>query len=262
MRALGISMLCLLLGGCVGSTGGDLFAFEATASGPAESDGSSYSFESGRGYTVTLSRARVHVGAVYLNRSVTTSVASDTSCALAGIYVAEVTSGFDVDALSPEPQPFPELGQGTADRAYTGEVWLTSGDVNAESDPRTVLDVAGVAERDGTAYPFEARLTIGPNRLEMPPNAAVPGAKPICKQRIVTPIPVNAVPSRDGQLHLQIDPAGFFRNVDFSTLRESSNGVFRFDDSGATQASANLYAGLRASAGTYQFEFRPSISRH
>lgn len=257
MRALSLCLLSFLTSSCVGSTGGDLFAFEATASGPAASDGRSYSFQSGRGYAVTLTRARVHVGALYLNRSLATSVSSDTSCTLAGIYVAEVTRGFDVDALSPEPQPFPELGQGTADRAYTGEVWLTSGDVNAESDPRTVLDVAGVAERDGRTYPFEARLTIGPNRLEMPPSPAVPGAKPICKQRIVTPIPVNAVPSRDGTLHLQIDPAGFFRNVDFSTLRASADGVFRFDDSGATQASANLYAGLRA-IGTYQFDFRSS----
>jgi hypothetical protein len=247
----------LLLGGCVGTTGGDLFPFEATASGPAASDGQGYSFESGRGYAVSLTRARVHVGAVYLNRGRATSVASDTSCTLAGIYVAEVTSGLDVDALSPEPQAFPVLGQGTADLAHTGEVWLTSGDVNATSDSRVVLDVAGTATRGDRSYPFEARLTIGANRLETPPNPALPGAKPICKQRIVTPIPVNAVPARGGKLHLRIDPAGFFGNVDFSTLSASADGVFRFDDASATQASANLYAGLRASTGTYQIEFHP-----
>lgn len=256
MRAWLLSLF-LLASGCVGSTGGDLFAFEASASGPAASTGDAYSFVSGRGYAVTLSRARVHVGAVYLNRSRATSVASDTSCTLAGIYVAEVTSGLDVDALSPEPQPFPALGQGVADAAYTGEVWLTSGDVNASSDPQVVLDVAGTAERDGSSYPFEAALTIGANRLEAPPNPALPGAKPICKQRIVTPIAVSAVPSSGGKLHLRIDPAGLFRNVDFSTLSSSPDGVFRFDDVSATQASANLYAGLRASTGTYQLDFEP-----
>jgi len=257
MRAHALLPLFLLVTGCVGSTGGDLFTFEATASGPVSSDGGSYSFESGRGYAVTLTRARVHVGAVYLNRSLATSVASDTSCTLAGIYVAEVTTGLDVDALSPDPQPFPELGQGTADQAYTGEVWLTSGDVNAESDPRVVLDVAGTAERGGATYAFEAELSIGSNRVDPPQNPALPGAKPICKQRIVTPIPVNVVPTRGGRLALRIDPAGFFGNVDFSTLSASPDGVFRFDDVSATQASANLYAGLRASTGAYHFEFEP-----
>jgi hypothetical protein len=256
MRAWVLSV-ALLASGCVGSTGGDSFEFEASASGPAASTGDAYSFVSGRGYAVTLSRARVHVGAVYLNRSRATSVASDTSCTLAGIYVAEVTSGLDVDALSPEPQPFPVLGQGIAEAAYTGEVWLTSGDVNASSDPRVVLDVAGTAERDGQSYPFEAALTIGANRLETPPNPALPGAKPICKQRIVSPIPVSTVPSRSGRLQLRIDPAGWFGNVDFSTLAADSDGVFRFDDESATQASANLYAGLRASTGTYHIEFQP-----
>jgi hypothetical protein len=254
-RALLIAA-CAALSGCVGTTGGDLFEFAADAQGPVSADGESYAFVSGRGYEVRLSRARVHVGAVYLNRAVATSVSQDTSCTLAGIYVAEVTSGVVVDALSAEPQPFPALGYATSDRAVTGEVWLTGGDVNAESDPTVILDVAGVAAKDGTEYPFEGALTIGNNRIVPPSNPALPGAKPICKQRVVSPITVDITPHAGGRLRLRVDPAGMFANVEFSTLKARDDGSFRFEDSSENQASDNLYNGLRASAGVYSFNWQ------
>src|SRR3954463_15637776 len=108
---------------CVGTTGGDLFTFTAAAAGPADADpGRPFTFTTGRGYQVTLTRAKVHLGAVYLNRAQPVSGAQATSCILPGIYVAEVTQGVDVDALSPAPQAFPGEGEAIGDHAVAGEV--------------------------------------------------------------------------------------------------------------------------------------------
>ncbi len=253
MKRIAFALPLLALTACVGSTGGDLFAFRAAARGPDGADGSSYTFTSGRGYRVTLTRGKLHVGAAYLNESVPTSVSSDTTCTLAGIYVAEVTSGRDVDLLSADPQPFPVLGSATTDRAMTGEVWLNGRDVNVPNDRTPILDVAGSAEKDGLVYPFEGVLTIGTNRQALTPPAT-PGAKPICKERIVTPITVDLIPLRDGQLTLTIDPKPMFDNIDFSTLAEGDGGVRHFvdDPSKATAADTALYHGMHA-ATAYHF---------
>ena len=247
-------MLGVLCAGCVGTAGGDLFEFSAYGAGPRDAvNGSPYAFQTGRGYAVTLSRAKLHVGALYLNRSVPTSVASDTSCFLPGIYVAEVTSGLDLDVLSPDLALFPALGAAIGDRARAGEVWLVGRDVNEQSDPTVILDVAGIAEKDGAFLPFEASITIGTNRVVVPSDPALPGGKPICKQRIVTPIPVDLTPARAGQLVLRVDPRGWFANVEFSSLEQVSTAppLYRFHDSSDDQPSTSLYAGLRSSIGPY-----------
>jgi len=255
MRVLA-ALPMLLTAGCVGSTGGESFQFDAYAAGPESARSGSYAFVNGRGYAVELSRARLHVGAVYLNSAVQTSVASDTSCTLAGIYVAEVTSGLDVDLLSGTLQRFPGRGSATSDRALSGEVWLTGGAIDAESDATVILDVAGVAAKDGTEYPFGGTLTIGQNRALPPPNPALPGARPICKQRVVTPIPLELTGTPGDELLLRVDPAGMFSNVDFSTLETAQDGGVRFADDSRNQASDNLYNGLRASRGVYSFDWR------
>lgn len=250
------------LSGCVGTTGGELTTFDAFAAGPEDATaGQPYTFETSRGYAVTLTRARVHAGAVYLNRSRPTSVGSDTSCFLSGIYVAEVTSGLDIDVLSPELQPFPEPGSGTSDRALAAEVWLFGNeDVNQVTDPTVLLDVAGTASKEGQEYPFEGEITISQNRVVTPDSPAKPGSKPICKERIVTPIPVDLELTPGDALVLRVDPRGFFRNVDFKALEqvEESPPLYRFRDDGEDAPSRNLYSGLRASEGTYSVEVEPA----
>lgn len=247
----------LLLGsaGCVGTTGGDTFEFEAFACGPASADGQSYSFSNGRGYSVTLTRARVHVGGVYLNQSVPTQVAADPSCTLAGIYVAEVTSALEVDALSPALQAFPRPGRAIAERARAGEVWLNGRDVSVGQDPTVILDVAGTAVKDGVARSFAGKLSIGSNRAKNP-SPLTPGAAPICKQRIVSPIPLELTPLRGGRLVVVVDPAKMFANVEFSELMER-DGVLTFEDEDAPGPSLNLYNGLRRSSGVYELSFEP-----
>jgi hypothetical protein len=247
--------LAAFLTGCGGSAGGETFSFEAFAKGPEGADGTTYSFER-RGYAIALTRADVLVGAVYLNRAVATSVSSDTSCTLAGIYVSEVLPGFVVNAISPEIQAFSQPGRTTSDPASTGEIWLNAANVNDPSDSSVVLDVAGTAERDGVSYPFQGKLTIGTNRLA-PTRPETPGAKPICKERVVSPIRVDIVPAPGGRLVLTVDPAGMFTNVDFSMLEPGTGtidcpaGVYCFDDESGNKPSENLYNGLHANSGVY-----------
>jgi hypothetical protein len=239
---------------CVGTTGGDLLELRAFAAGPADAS-APLAFRSSLGYRVELTEARLFVGGIYLNRSRATSVAADTSCTLAGTYVAEILGGREIDLLSADPQPFPNLGYTTTEHALTGEVWLTQGDVNRTSSPTVVLRVAGIAERDGRHFPFDAKLSIGDNRVVPPTDAALPGQHPICKQRIVSPIAVDLRPGAGRDLLLRIDPRAMFGNVDFATLADS-DGTFRFADrAGVDQASDNLYAGMRRSSGVYSFSW-------
>ena len=246
---------------CVGTTGGDLVTFSAYASGPRDADPSRpFEFDTGRGWHVTLTRASLHVGAVYLNRSTPSSGAQATSCVLPGIYVAQVTSGFDVDALSPKPQRFPTVAEGTSDRASSGEVWLTGGDVNALDDPTPILDVAGTASRDGKTLSFDGLLTIGKNRALPPLDKTQPGSNPICKQRIASPIPSDVTPRAGGALFVEIDPRGWFTNVDFAALPVASDDptLHRFTDSSDSSVDApsrNLFMALHASVGVYSFRW-------
>jgi hypothetical protein len=241
---------------CVGTTGGDLLELRAYAVGAPDADGS-LSFQSSLGYRVTLTEARLFVGGLYLNRSRQTSVSSDTSCTLPGIYVAEVLSGREIDLLSSTPQPFPASGFATTEPALTGEVWLTRGDVNQASGSGAVLRVRGSAERDGVSFPFAGSLSIGPNRLVDATDPALPGQHPLCKQRIVSPIAVSLTASAGRDLLLQVDARGMFANVDFQKLTTvSAGGEYQFaDQTGVDQASDNLYAGLRRASGVYSFSW-------
>jgi hypothetical protein len=198
------------------------------------------------------------VGAIYLNQSVPVSGAQATSCTLPGIYVGEVTEGVDVDALSPTPQPFPGQGRGTAEHAAAGEVWLTTGDVNAEDAPAAVVEVAGTADRDGVFFPFEGRVTIGKNRIAPPKDPATPGSSPICRQRIVSPIATDVSLHSGSTLLLRIDPRGWFVNVDFRDVPKVSDApLYRFSDELAGGPSNSFYAGVRATSGVYTFGVVP-----
>lgn len=237
------------LTGCVGTTGGELSTLEGYAAGTPEAA----SFENSRGYRVELTEARLFVGGVYLNRARATSVSSETSCTLNGVYVAELLGGADIDLLSGQRQPFPGSGFATSERAQTAEVWLTRGDVNASEDSGPLLRVAGSAEKGGEHFSFSGTLSISPERLPEPIDPALPGQYPICKQRIVSPIPVNLQLREHDALRLDIDARAMFANVDFETLgpaegsADDGDRVFA-DSPGVDQASDNLYAGMRSSA--------------
>ena len=146
MSVLAAAAICAL-GAGDSPAGGETCTFKASAGGRRGAVPGELTFETPRGYQVTLTQAHLYVGAVYLNEGVPTSVSSDTSCFLSGVYVAEVTEGALVDLLSSKPTAFPGLGLATDTRARTAEVWLSSGEVDAPNDGAVVAQVAGIARR-------------------------------------------------------------------------------------------------------------------
>jgi hypothetical protein len=253
VKATAVALVAML--GC-GSTGGNLVSFDVAAGGPAEGVPP---FDTGLGWHVILHTAKLHVGAIYLNLAVPISGAQSTSCILPGIYTAEELSGLDIDLLARDAQPFPAGGNGTDDTAKTGEVWLVGGDVNAPTDvnPLTgqstvVAELAGTASNSLFGITFSATITIGQNRAIASTDPSMPGAHPICKQRIVTPIPIQLAPHDGGTLILRVDPARWFANVDFSEL---SPPDYVFPDDLSIAASQNLFNGLRGPA-SYDLSFK------
>ena len=247
-------ILLLALVAACDTTGGRLVTFDVAAVGPADATGGPRAFITGTGWHVVLTRATLHIGAVYLNLANPISGSQGTNCILPGIYTAEELSGIDVDVLSNDPQRFPEQADGTDDAAKTAEVWLTGGDVNAAEDGTVIADVEGTAI-GATQIPFTGKVTIGSNRLIASSDPSMPSAHPICKQRIVSPIAIDIKPQPGGQLLIRIDPELWFADVDFSQLPEVSPGEFAFPDDLSIPASQNLFTNLRAGA-DYEFSFR------
>jgi hypothetical protein len=248
------TLLAILVAACGGTTGSSLVSFRAMAGGPADAT-VPLSFDTSAGYHVSLTRARLRIGAVYLNQSTVNSGAGPAPCILPGIYVAEAFGPVTVDLLSPVLQPFPTAGEGTATPAKTAEVWLTGGDVNAKTDPTVIFDVAGTATKSGVAYPFQGSLTISDNWALPASSPALPGSNPICKQRIATPIQVDFAPSDGGLLTLRIHPSGMFQNLDFATLSAPTGSSTLEIPNGPTGAGLVLHDGLLSAFDVYEFSW-------
>lgn len=251
--SLWLPLLALALtSACASTTGDQVVAFDAFASGPADAvTGEPLSFEGSSGWRVTLTRATLHIGALYLAETMPLSDEQAASCILPGNYVAQVLQGRQIDLLSSEPQAFPVRGRATTLAARAGQVWLTSGDVNLANDPEpptVILDLLGSAERAGELRPFQAKLTIADNRVD------ASGGSPICNERIVSPIPIGIRPESGGALWLHVDPRLLFTNVDFGAL-EAEGAVFAFKDDSSDQASAQLYDNLKQAGPLYDFSW-------
>ncbi|MBL8922949.1 MAG: hypothetical protein JNJ54_29135 [Myxococcaceae bacterium] len=255
--------LAVLFTGCLDTTGNALVSFTATASAAPDLgavQGQPLSFTTPRGFDVTLTTARVWVGALYFStvEPTTASGATEAPCVVPGVTTGEVRGGLEVDALDPTPQPFPVEGLGSDLPTRSASLWLTAGDVNASDERTVVLRVEGTASRAGTVWPFTASFRIGTNRVTPPRNPALPSSNPICEQRIVTPIGFDATLSQGATVQLFVDPRAFFASVNFATLEQVSTSppLFRFRDETATadQADTALFNGLRANSGPYRLE--------
>jgi len=241
-------VLLIALAAC-GTTGGNVVAFDVVARG---APGASVA-DTALGWHVELSTAKLHIGAIYLNLAVPISGSQETNCILPGIYTAQQLSALDVDALSTSAQPFPDAATGTDDRVRTAEVWLTGGDVNADSDTTLIAQLAGTATRAALVIPFTGAITISTaNRGIRPSTPALPSQHPICKQRIVSPIPIDLRPHDGGTLAITVDASGWFANVDFTLLPPDG----AFPDDNANPASQNLFTSLRAATTTFQLSFQ------
>ncbi len=269
MRLAMISVtLGAALAACVGTTGGDVVDFPVAAAGAVDATpGKPYELVTDRGWHVVLTKATLHVGALYLGQSLPVSGAQNTACVLPGTYVAQVTTGMDVDLLSPSPQRFPTLGHGTTLQALVGQVWLTGGPIDTAVDATPILLLEGTADRAGDVRPFTGQITISSNRQQQGGTTA--GANTICKQRIVSPIPTPDVTiQHEGGLLLRIDPRVLFVNVNFEALGKFSSGYGFSDDPTQadstsplyySQPSANLYQNLHSAGSLYRFSWDPEL---
>ncbi|MCA2977530.1 MAG: hypothetical protein INH41_27785 [Myxococcaceae bacterium] len=264
---LGVLGALLACAGCVDTTGNRLVGIRAQASAAPDVGavaGQPLRFSTPRGFDVTLTTARVYIGALYFSTvaPTTASGAQEAPCVAPGITTGEVRGGQVFDALDPTPQPFPVDGVGSDLPTRSAALWLTAGDVNADDERTVVLQVAGEASRGGFSWPFEGALRIGSNRVTPPRNPALPSSNPICEQRIVSPVAFEATFSEGAVVWLQVDARAFFSAVNFATLEQGSMDPvrYRFRDETATaeQADTSLFNALRATAGPYRFELLPS----
>ena len=249
-----VCFACVAVALCAcGGTGGARVTFHAAAAGPLDAAaGQPLVFTNSAGYQVTLTRARLRIGGVYLNRSVPISGAQAQSCVLPGIYSGQVTSPLVVDVLSPSPQPFPADGEGTADLSQSAEVWLFGTDPFATDDRTVIADVAGTAVQAATSLAFTGQISIGQNRATVPPtNPALPGQDALCLKRIVRGISVDFALAQGGTLLVRIDPRKWFDAVDFAQLPVANPTTpdptrRKFADAPADGADVNFFNGLHA----------------
>jgi len=251
--------------GCVGNTGGAALDFPVAAAGPVAASAEQPLICAGDpAWTVALTEASLHVGAVYLDQSQQVSGAQATGCVLNGTYVAEELSGLDVDLLASAPQPFPAQAHGiTTPPALIGEVWLTRGPIDAvpsSSPVLPILTVAGTATQTatGATFPFTGTVSLEGNY-----QSSGGGGDPICKKRIASPIPAAVEIAATGGLLLRIDPCRFFTGTDFSALPAGPTpGTYRFSDDPTAAdyapTGANLYGNLHSS-GPYSFSWTADL---
>ncbi len=204
------------LASCNGTTGDTLLAFSAYASGVA---GAAEPFRAGN-FTIQLTTARMHVGALYFDEAPPGTGFDGPVCIASGVYAAQVPGPVDVDLLSTAPQEFSVYGAGTADTALSWQVWLTDGDVN-EVNVTPVVELEGTATGpDGAVASFGAIVTINDNRSHGSSDPAQPGNDPICKSRIVQIGGLDLTFSPGGTLKMTVDPRIWFTQqvdpIDFS----------------------------------------------
>lgn len=255
---LSCGIALLALSGCIQTTGGNAVSFQAYASGdPDIVSGGALHFTTPVGYEVTLTRAQLTVGAMYFNQQNPLNYTLEQSCIQEGIYTGEIRGLMTVDALSAVPQPFPVLGVGTDMPTRSAELWLTGGDLLAERDLTTLLDVAGEATRGADSFPFVGKLTISENRVIPPRNPALPGSNPLCRQRIVSPISFDAQLHQDSVISLLVDARAWFSSVNFEALKvvNESPRMYQFtdDSSSSAQPDQSLYNAMRSTQGPYRF---------
>lgn len=264
MRILAVPIV-LLCASCIGSTGGERVSFQASAAGPKDAvAGKPLTFATTAGYAISLTSAKLHLQAFYLDRRDRSRPERETSCYRADAYVGELRTSADVDLLDATPKVFAATGDALAGTVNSADVWLGEGDINGFSQAsarQVVLHATGTATRGADVFPFVLDLRIDKNRAKAPDSAAVPGSNPICQQRIVSKIPTSFYVDGPGVLILRVDPRPMFDAVDFSQVPKESDTplTYRFLDDDSTQPSATLMNGLRRNRGVYSFEWKPPI---
>jgi hypothetical protein len=277
MRRVEVLVALVAILSCNGTTGFSLVQFYVAGHGFADAvKGRPYTFDAPAGLRVTLTKASLHVGALYLTQAVPQAGGGPEPCILpqtyAGAFVGEVRGDGDVDLLDPSIQQLSVVGDGSTIPAIGGQVWLTHdnsimrGNVNG-SDALPILTLQGHFEdRSGSTSTFSAGITIDLDRISGAANTGLPGETQICQQRIVSGIPANITLVQAGTLVLAIDAQALLIGVPFGDLPTavslansrasacsdggSTDRCFTNDDSNIS--SRTLFANLKTT-GPYGF---------
>ncbi|MBX3226980.1 MAG: hypothetical protein KIT84_41030 [Labilithrix sp.] len=277
--AIGAAISGLSIGdvGC-GSTGSKRFAFEARAGGIERDSAEPYTFTNPKGWEVTLTRADVTIGPVYVNvlaplrqaamllRLLPEARADDLHLG-EGRVVGEVLGQVSFDALSPALVPFGATGTITEEQVRTADIWFwpppgTAAETTNIDAPS--VDLAGEAARGAERVRFRGTLIFD----EAWASDAQPGersALPMTEIRKVRGVPASFFPTEGGALEIRVDVRALFRGADFTSLAaspededgtkilvQSKRGKLTTD-----QVMRNVFQGLRSSSGTYAVRWVP-----
>jgi hypothetical protein len=262
-------------GGCAGGTGSQRFSFEAriAGTGPATSD--AHTFTNEKGWVISLSRAHVTLGPVYLNviPPLTDSSASIFDLFVrsawahgeghldAGRMVGEVLSQVSFDALSSALVSFPKRGSITQEEVRTAEIWFYP-ELGVPADSTKIdtvaLDVAGTATRSDESVRFRGKLVLNDDWIADQTDGER-GNQSITGIRQVRGVPASFFPVEGGELQIRLDIARLFRGADFSSLKanptdaDGTKALVQKQTStlNRDQVMTNLYQGLRETSATY-----------
>ena len=261
--------------GCAGGTGSRRFSFDARIAGTGLATSVAHSFTNEKGWVISLSRADVTLGPVYLN---VIPPLTDSSARLfgwfvrsawahgeghldAGRMVGQVLSQVSFDALSADLVSFPERGTITQEEVRTAEVWFyPEPGVPAETTKidTVALDVAGTATRADESVRFRGKLVLNDDWIADQTDGER-GNQSIIGIRQVRGVPASFFPVEGGQLQIRFDITRLFRGADFANLKgnptdaDGTKALVQKQTSTVNrdQVMTNLYEGLRETGATY-----------
>jgi hypothetical protein len=269
--AFGLASTLVTCSACTGGTGSKRFAFEARVRGTAPPASGSYQFVNEKGWSITLSRAMVTLGPVYLNvipplRGASASLwdyvirpawAAGESHLGAGRVVGEVLSQVSFDALSSSFVDFPTTGTITQEEIRTAEIWFypePGTPADAAKLDTVALDLAGSAERAGTVVRFRGQLKLDDTWIANQ-SAGSRGNQSLIDIRQVRGIPASFFPTEGGELQIEVDVKPLLRGADFASLagdKSDADGTkLLLPGKAGDQVMTNLYQGLHEVEHTY-----------
>jgi hypothetical protein len=240
---------------CGVETAGESIRFNTAVLGTTEQGKSASSFDTAKGWSVTLSSAHAVFGPIYFYGGEPMARARPLMRLFGGVAMAcpthaqydygavlgEVLEQYVVDLLADAPTSTGEV-QGEAGTCHSAELHLhPPGDQQLPAgSSRTEFDkldgytivIVGTANKDTAAVPFHAALDIpdeGTMRIV---------------QNIAGDVELDDVSERAGSIVVQILLDGWFDQVDFSSLTETDgDGNYLFSD--GTQARTALLQAVR-----------------